>query len=100
MARPDHRDVRLARFTQTAAGTLFRYRRRAIRPDGRAVLLEEIGAPLGNPPQNGVRQTVTHIDLSPLRPLRRVRVTAELFDTVELAEPLLDLRDFAVGFGP
>ncbi|MEJ0028486.1 MAG: hypothetical protein WDN01_20880 [Rhizomicrobium sp.] len=94
MARPDHREVRLDRFRRTAAGTLFRYRRRAVRPDGRAVLLEEIAAPLGSPAADGTRRTVTHIDVSPLRPSGRVRVTPELFDTVELAEPLLDLREF------
>ncbi len=94
MARPDNRDVRRERFARTAAGTLFRYRRRAVRPDGRAVLLEEIAAPLGGPAADGTRGTVTHIDVSALRPSGRVRVTPDLFDTVELAEPLLDLRAF------
>jgi len=99
LAQSDNRDVRLERFTRTAAGTLFRYRRRAVRLDGRAVLLEEIAAPLG-PPSPQVRQTVTHVDISALRPSGRVRPTPELLDTVELAEPLLDLRDFRREFTP
>ncbi|MEI9991766.1 MAG: hypothetical protein WDM86_17220 [Rhizomicrobium sp.] len=100
MARPEQRDVRLDRFTRTASGTLFRYRRRAVRPDGRAVLLEEIAAPLAGPSAAGARQTVTHIDISVLRPAGRVRVTPELFETVELADPLLDLADFRLPSAP
>lgn len=99
MARADNRDVRLERFTRTAAGTIFRYRRRAVRLDGRAVLLEEIAAPLDSPSLEA-RRTVTHVDTSPLRPSGRVRPTPELLDTVELAEPLLDLKDFGLDFAP